>query len=208
MDSGELHTVRLDTYFQEVNRYGGPRAIAAAEHCFEADSDMTLALMALDDRALPDFRERVAFLATDIFLRDFRLVDGAREAFASRVAEALMADMPFGPDPERSFGERFRALRSELTPLVADPTEEGSAWLSSARKIIAERSSAVKEYRDLCLRLDEEGALTTSASDILGSLIHMGVNRLMRAAPRAVELVIYDLLRRVYRSQRARRKPR
>ena len=78
-------------------------------------------------------------------------------------------------------------------------------WLTAVRAIVARRSPAAKEYCDLCQQLDADGALTTSVFDILGSLIHMQVNRLMRSAPRAVELVIYDLLRRLYRSERARK---
>jgi thiopeptide-type bacteriocin biosynthesis protein len=166
---------------------------------------MALALMALDDRALPDFRERVALLATDGFLRDFGLDDRAREELVSQVGERLITTMPFGPGAEGFLSERFRALRGELTPLLADPAEHDSEWLMSARRLIAERSPALKAFRDLCARLDEEGELTISLSDILTSLIHMGVNRLVHVAPRVIELVIYDFLRRLYRSNRARR---
>jgi len=92
-----------------------------------------------------------------------------------------------------------------LTPLVSDESKQTGGWLTSAREIVARRSPAAKAYRDLCQRLDDEGTLTTSVLDILGSLVHLQINRLMRAAPRAVELVVYDLLRRLYRSERARR---
>jgi thiopeptide-type bacteriocin biosynthesis protein len=205
LDSGEIHAVRLDTYVQEVNRYGGPRAIAAAERFFEADSDMTLALLALDDHDMPDLRERVALMATDALLRAFGLDETGRETFATDSEAALMADMPLATGGDTVLGQRFRTLRSALTALVTDGSEETGGWPPAARDIITRRSAAASAYRDLCRRLDDEGALTTSVSDILGSLVHMQTNRLMRAAPRAVELVIYDLLRRLYRSERARR---
>jgi lantibiotic biosynthesis protein len=205
LDSGEIHTVRLDTYVQEVNRYGGPRAITAAEHFFEADSDMALALVALDDHDVPDLRERVALVATDALLRVFGLDEAGRETFATKSSAALMADISLAPGSDTVLGQRFRTLRGSLTALVTDGSKETSGWLTSARDIVARRSPAAKAYRDLCQQLEDEGALTTSVSDILGSLVHMQINRLMRAAPRAVELVVYDLLRRLYRSERARR---
>ena len=205
LDSGEIHAVRLDTYVQEVNRYGGPRAISAAESFFEADSDMTLALLALDDHDLPDLRERATLLATDLLLRVFGLDQAGREAFASKSGAMLMADMPFASGSDTILGARFRTLRGALSPLVSDESKQTGGWLTSAREIVARRSPAAKAYRDLCQRLDDEGTLTTSVLDILGSLVHLQINRLMRAAPRAVELVVYDLLRRLYRSERARR---
>ena len=205
MASGEIHTIRLDTYFQEVNRYGGPQAIATAERFFEADSDMALALLALDDHGVADLRERAAVLATDILMRDFELDEGAREMLAAQLGAALTAERIFAPDVDKALSERFRALRGGLNALLADPSERSEEWERAARAIIGRRSAVATEYRDICRRLDREGALTTPISDILGSLIHMQVNRLMHGAPRAVELVIYDMLRRLYRSNRARK---
>jgi lantibiotic biosynthesis protein len=205
--SGEIHAVRLDTYFPELNRYGGPQAISVAECFFEADSDMAVALLTLQDDRLADLREHAAVLAADALMRDFELDEEAREMLAAQVGAALMAEGMFAPDIDKALSERFRALRGGLDALLTDPLEQNSGWGSAARKIIARRSAVAIQYRDTCRRLEREGALTTTLSDILGSLIHMQVNRLMRGAPRAVELVIYDVLRRHYRSNRARKGP-
>ena len=51
----------------------------------------------------------------------------------------------------------------------------------------------------------QRGDLTTSLSSLAESYIHMLVNRLVRSAQRAHELVLYDLLARLYESQMARR---
>jgi thiopeptide-type bacteriocin biosynthesis protein len=113
--------------------------------------------------------------------------------------------MGVGSKADTVLAQRFRTLRNALTPLVGDRSQASDEWLTAVREIVARRSPAAKEYRDLCRRLDADGTLTTSVVDILGSLVHMQVNRLMRSAPRAVELVIYDVLRRLYRSERARK---
>jgi thiopeptide-type bacteriocin biosynthesis protein len=205
LDSGEIHTIRLDSYVPEINRYGGPQAIAAAERFFEADSEMTLALLTLEGHDAADWRERVALLATDALLGVFGLDAEGREMFAAKSSAALMADMHVGSEADTVLAQRFRTLRSVLTPLVSDRSQATDEWLTAVRAIVARRSPAAKEYRDLCQQLEADGALTTSILDILGSLVHMQVNRLMRSAPRAVELLIYDLLRRLYRSERARK---
>src|SRR4029079_19603112 len=42
---GIVHRMVVDTYEREVERYGGPAAIAACERVFEADSDAVLDLL-------------------------------------------------------------------------------------------------------------------------------------------------------------------
>ena len=136
---------------------------------------------------------------------DFELDEGARETLAAQIGAALTAERIFAPDVDKALSERFRTLRGGLNALLADPSERSDEWERAARGIIARRSGVAMEYRDICQRLDREGVLTAPISDILGSLIHMQVNRLMRGAPRAIELVIYDMLRRNHRSNRARK---
>ena len=53
---------------------------------------------------------------------------------------------------------------------------------------------------------ENRGALTVSLSELAPSYIHMHVNRLIRSAQRAHELVLYDLLARLYESKLARAK--
>jgi class I lanthipeptide synthase len=49
-----------------------------------------------------------------------------------------------------------------------------------------------------------EGALTQPLEDLAGSYVHMWVNRVLRSAQRAQELVLYDFLDRLYQSAAAR----
>ena len=53
-------------------------------------------------------------------------------------------------------------------------------------------------------RLAAEGRLTTPIPDLAFSFVHMHVNRMIRSAARAHELVIYDLLGRLHESRAAR----
>jgi hypothetical protein len=57
------------------------------------------------------------------------------------------------------------------------------------------------ELRDLSRR----GRLSTSVPEFAMGCAHMHVNRLLRSAQRAQELVLYELLHRYYSSQTARR---
>jgi hypothetical protein len=53
-------------------------------------------------------------------------------------------------------------------------------------------------------RLEQAGRLTAPVAQIAPSLVHMHVNRLIRSAQRAHELVLYDLLSAIFDSRAAR----
>ncbi len=63
-----------------------------------------------------------------------------------------------------------------------------------------ESAEALAELR----RLETAGRLQMSIPDLALSYVHMHVNRMIRSAARAHELVIYDLLGRLHESQAAR----
>jgi hypothetical protein len=54
-------------------------------------------------------------------------------------------------------------------------------------------------------RLGQAGRLSATLGDIAMSYAHMHVNRLLRSAQRAQELVLYELLDRAYSAQAGRR---
>ena len=69
---------------------------------------------------------------------------------------------------------------------------------------LAERSvksgPAVAEMR----RLAEAGRITAPLGDVVASLAHMHANRLLRSGARAQEMVIYELVSRLYAAKLAR----
>jgi hypothetical protein len=54
--------------------------------------------------------------------------------------------------------------------------------------------------------LAENGQLTVPLASLAMSLAHMHVNRVLRSAQRAQELVLYEMLDRLYSSRAARRR--
>jgi thiopeptide-type bacteriocin biosynthesis protein len=71
-------------------------------------------------------------------------------------------------------------------------------------ELLRERS---RRLAPIAERLRErKDTLSVSLDDLLASYAHMHANRLLRGASRQQELVLYDLLDRVYSSQLARAK--
>ena len=73
-----------------------------------------------------------------------------------------------------------------------------NSWVPSGRS--AANAPILAELR----AAEQRGALTLPVTELASSYIHMHVNRLIRSAQRAHELVLYDLLSRLYESKVAR----
>src|SRR5262249_13449152 len=108
---------------------------------------------------------------------------------------------------QRGLGDKYRKERSPLATLL-DRAHDADSDLGPGLERIAARSAdnapIVAELR----AAEQRGHLTLSVAELVPSYIHMHVNRMIRSAQRAHELVLYDLLVRLYESQTARAKPR
>jgi thiopeptide-type bacteriocin biosynthesis protein len=183
---GRVARVLLDTYRREVARYGGPDRIADAERAFGADSDAVLAIVTLagGDEGL-DLRWRAAVAGVDRLLADAGLDVPSRQAAVRHWRDALVAEQgTTGSNAKQHAGRLFRTERAALEALLSGTPEDPRALAVLAA---LDRRSAV-----------QRPLLAGTDPNILGSYCHMHVNRLLRAAQRTQELVLYDLLDRCY----------
>ncbi|HEX7678603.1 MAG TPA: lantibiotic dehydratase C-terminal domain-containing protein, partial [Thermoanaerobaculia bacterium] len=91
--------------------------------------------------------------------------------------------------------DRFRRERHTFQRLFDDP-----ASVPALRK----RSEAIAGAAAELMARERRGRLQLPLQTILPSLVHMFVNRLSRSAGPEHELVLYDYLVQLYRSQLAR----
>ena len=192
MDDGRVSRVVLDTYRREVARYGGAEGILLAEQVFRHDSDAVLAIVALagGDEGLA-LRWRMAVAGVDRLLADAGVEIADRRAAVRRWRDGLVTEQGrLGENAKRHAGKLFRTERGALEDLLAGrPADDVAAQALAA---LDRRSAA-------------QGPLVAALPrEVLGSLAHMHVNRLLRAAQRTQELVVYDLLDRLYAARIAR----
>ncbi|TMQ18202.1 MAG: Lanthionine biosynthesis protein LanB [Deltaproteobacteria bacterium] len=208
LDDGRMWRLQLDTYEREIERYGGPVGIELAERLFCADSACTVDILGmLDGDAGNDARWRLALRGTDQLLDDLGLDLATRLEVMRRTRDAFArehrvdASIPF----QRALGDKYRKERIALDALL-DRARDADSDLAPGLERLAERSAAnapiVAELRDA----EQRGALSGSIIDLAPSYVHMHVNRMIRSAQRAHEVVLYDLLVRLYESRVARAK--
>jgi thiopeptide-type bacteriocin biosynthesis protein len=209
VSTGQVWRFQLDTYEQELERYGGPEGIVIAEKIFHADSEAALGMVELlygDEGA--DARWRLAMRGMDALLEDLGLdlerkllvVKAAREVFGKE----FRTDGRF----EHQLGDKYRKERASLEQLL-DPGHDKESPLAPGLALIHERSARIKPLASELRVLEEAGSLLVTAAELAQSFLHMHANRMLRSAARAQELVMYDFLARTYESllARARKTP-
>ena len=205
-DEGLVWRAQADTYHREVERYGGPIGMTLSERIFDADSDAVLAIVELlDGDAGADARWRLLLRGIDLLLDDLgfdldaksSLLDGLRAGYRREHAPDTRFD--------KQLGDRFRKERTALETLL-DAAPDADHPLALGFPPLAARSKALAPIVRELRAAVEAGRLTVSLPSLAASLVHMHANRMLRAAARANELVLYDFLARLYEGRRARRR--
>jgi thiopeptide-type bacteriocin biosynthesis protein len=203
--SAGLHRIELFTYMQETERYGGEHMMPLAEHFFCLDSQFVLQaiLFSQQDDSL---RWRLAILAIDLILTQFdylpaekfKLIDNLRTGFAQEFKEGL--------ELRQQMGDKYRYYQSQLQQdrqLLDWHNQAIEPFKQQIQQSLQQFSSSITPCCQAMLALFESQQAKGSRDSLLGSLLHMFTNRLFKAYGREQEFVVYDMLRRIYLSQRA-----
>jgi thiopeptide-type bacteriocin biosynthesis protein len=197
LDDGRVWKIQLDCYEREIERYGGFAAIDLAERVFEADSDAVLELLPSSESE--DVRWKLTLRSVDALLTDFGLESAAKIAMTGALHTNMRNEFRADELIRRRLGAKFRSSRRELESLLLDPPAEIAIGLSAIRK----RSECVRQVvAELATRMDQ-----SSSSELAAHFVHMHINRMLRSAQRAQEMVLHDFLNRLYVSLEARSRP-
>ncbi|MGH3869597.1 MAG: lantibiotic dehydratase [Pseudonocardiaceae bacterium] len=159
----------VEPYDQEIERYGGPTAIGAAEHVFAADSSLALAILA----SVRDHDHRLIIAAL------------SAAAIAHPMTDAYQAALD-GCHVDRATRRHMLDLRPQLRAARCQITT--GPGLGGIRPAWSARHDALAIYREL---LDP-----ARRADCTSSLIHMHLNRLLGDmwSERMVRALAADLL--------------
>jgi len=206
LDDRRMWKLQLDTYEREVERYGGPEGIALTERLFAVDSAAILDLLELlegDEGA--DVRWRLALVGIDRLLSDLGFDTGAKTLVLERLRGSFWREFKGDKNLRVQLDQRLRAERRSLA-LLLDGDAAASAPFAPALALFDRRSRESAPIVAEMARLEAAGRLTSTVHDMAASLVHMHVNRLIRSAARAHEMVLYDILHQLYASREARQR--
>jgi thiopeptide-type bacteriocin biosynthesis protein len=203
-----VHSFQLDVFRPETDRYGGEAAHALCGKLFEADSDAVVQLLS---QALP-LAEKAdiarwfyACVATHRLLTAACPDDAKRLELVRSMSAGMRMIYPLSKQHDGLIGERFREHRRVLEPMLQDVAEL-PADARKALDILGERDGLWAPVLAQLRAMDEAKALQNSFTDIMRSVSHMSLNRMLRAMQNPQELLAYDFLERMYSSWAARAK--
>jgi thiopeptide-type bacteriocin biosynthesis protein len=212
LDDGQLWKLQLDTYERETERYGGPLGIGLVERLFQTDSETVLEILdMLEGDEGADVRWRLAFYGVDALLNDLGLAAEAKLSVLARMRQGFAQEFAGPADGsgknakalQVQLDQKFRTERPKLDPLL-DAAEDPENDFAPALDVFGRRSRAIAPIIAELRGLEKEGKLVGTVDDMAVSLAHMHVNRFIRSAARAHEMVLYDFLFQTHRSRAAR----
>jgi thiopeptide-type bacteriocin biosynthesis protein len=205
---GAVRKLVLDTYAREVERYGGDRGIELVEDIFWHDSDAVLGIIELiDGDAGGIARWKLALRGIDSTLDALGLTAEQRAKISGDAKEMLGREMRAETYLWTKIGERFTRERADLDLLLArDAARDAGHDLEPGFELLATRDALIKPIGDELRARDAAGALSPGLEAMGWSIVHMHANRILHASQRAQELVLYDFLRRLHASNKARAK--
>jgi lantibiotic biosynthesis protein len=202
LGDGTVSKVTVDTYYREIERYGGDYGIELAEQIHAADSDAVLSVLGtLDADDVAGARWKLCLYATDRLLADAGLDLQQRRDWAKDGAARYRTEYPGAPNLDGGIGQRWRLERAELTALLDDADEHP---YEAARQAFRRRSQRITPLLAELADRGRRDLLTQQFEHLLHSFSHLNANRLLRSAARTHELVLLSFLDRHYASQIAR----
>jgi thiopeptide-type bacteriocin biosynthesis protein len=166
----------IDTYDRELDRFGGPHGLAAAEDFFCADSAAVSELLASPAlEPLP-----TAVMTVDAILHGLGL---------SKQQRAIWCAARSGPRSES--GADYREWKRLLRPVLARETAP-----QPLDELLARLRTAGARLHTATTGLHDKGCLSRAPADLHGSLVHLHLNRLL-GADHATERRVYGLLERL-----------
>jgi len=206
VESGEIHKIELFTYEREVERYGGPASMELVESLFMVDSQLVASATQLIHQYDEDIRWRITLLITDNLLKLFEYSDKNKLALISQLRTGFGNEFNDNSILRKQLGSRYREVESLLKDDFHKFQLRDDNELSESQEVIFSLvdkwQKEAKPYIQAILELyKRDNEVNCSQDTLLSSLLHMHNNRMFKAYGREQELVMHDLLRRVYFSK-------
>jgi thiopeptide-type bacteriocin biosynthesis protein len=203
-----ISKVQLDTYRREIERYGGDAGIDLAEELFWHDSDAAVRILQLlARRGREEDRWRLCLRAWDLTLTELGLSFEAKHALVKRSRARLARQCGESKSLHRALGDRFRVERRALEALLNDGQQRGHP-LQDVLSVLGKRSAQLAPVMHAIRGLAASGRLCQPVEGLAANYLHMTANRLLRASHHEQELVLFDMLDRVYEARSARARGR
>jgi thiopeptide-type bacteriocin biosynthesis protein len=202
IENNLVNSLQADTYSRELERYGN-HAINEAEDVFFYDSNMTLEMLKLiEGDEGEQYRWHFGCMAVDSLLSDFNYSEQEKLNLMERFQHGFGQEFGMNNHLKVQLDKKFREERGLMRTYLLKVND----FYQPFYDILDKKSSVSNKVIKRIISLHQNNNLEQDLNNLLGSYIHMLLNRIFKSKQRLNEMVIYSLLFRFYRSEIARQK--
>ena len=198
--------IQIDTYQRELERYG-MATMELSEELFFHNSRMIVDFLGLIGDAIGE-EERWLFglKAIDDLLCSFEYTEKAKLTLLESLKTAFGREFGMSRMLKKQLDEKYRKSRNKVDDFLIFDQKKCPAHFESMHRILLEKKDQTNNIARNVLSLIntniEEKEMRLH--NLMGSYIHMQMNRLFKSNNRLHEMVSYDFLYRHYKSRLAR----
>jgi len=197
--------VQIDTYKREIERYGS-NSIGFAEELFFYDSEMIVNMIDMIDGEEGEIvRWLFAVRAIDSFLEDFSFNEFQKFKLLENLKNGFGREFGMNKNLKIQLDKKFRNERQKIID-VLNKNNDSKSEMKPLFDLITKKSISVKPLVLNILHINNNNKSDYTLDNLMGSYIHMSMNRIFKSKQRMHEMVIYDLLFKYYKSEIAKKK--
>lgn len=197
--------LQADTYLREIERYGHS-TIELTESLFFHDSKMIVDFIdMIEGEHGEELRWLFSLRAIDSLLDCFNYSDKGKSQLLMRLSKGFLTEFGDSRHLRSQLGDKFRFERKKIDSFMT-PSIDNNPDYEAVLKVLKVKEQSIKNIAQEILESKKNGNLSLELDDLMGSYIHMLMNRLFKSQGRKHELVCYDLLSRYYKSMIAKKR--
>jgi len=205
MENHTVSNLQFETYQRELERYGFDTMQQSEDIFYHQSVSVLNFLSMLDGDEGEHYRWQVALKAADLFLEDFGYSLEQKRDLAKTLHKGFSDEFKVGPVEQKKISERFTSNRSIVQIVMKDEWEEDENLKVGIGVFKTGDAGYLQVIRDIRNATSVNQDIQ-QLNRLMGSYLHMFINRMFISNHRKVELVIYDYLLKYYESKMAKEK--
>lgn len=197
-DNQQIRKIVIDTYVRELERYGS-NTVDLSEAYFAQNSAFVLNLLSIVDDFSLNWLAAISYI--DRFLTSLELDIYEKKQLFENLAEGFGREFNKDIHLKKKLGNQFREEREKIKKILEAITFEEED-LSIIVEIVKSSLNNTKKCIDALLA--SKNQLEFPLHDLLGSYLHMFLNRVFEENQRYHEMVLYHMMWYHYKSEIAR----
>ncbi len=187
----QIWKLQTDTYEREIERYGAA-TMELSETLFCIDSNATLDLLSNLEHFQSDYRWLYAMISIDALFNAFDYSLSQKTRLMEHLKTAFAKEHGMNKHLRKQLNEKYATFDTSIKTLfLAEAEDDNLAFL--------QRHAALKQadFTPIALKI-KQLCNENQLNDLLGSYIHMMLNRLFKSKQRTYEMVVYDFVYKNY----------